>query len=300
MTLFEAASINRFQKTRLAPTPSGYLHLGNALSFAVTTALARKTGAKILLRIDDIDRDRVNPLYVQDIFYTLNFLEIPWDEGPRSYAEFEKEWSQRYRLELYQKALQYLREHDEVFACTCSRAQVRSVNPGDIHPGTCRSKQVSLDTPDSAWRLKTERASELMVKTLKDSLVKTSLPAGMTDFVVRKKDGYPSYQLTSLIDDLHFGIDLVVRGQDLWHSTLAQLYLSQKLGADFDKVTFYHHPLIEISGKKLSKSAGDTSIKYLRESGKKPAEIYSELAGMLGKSRQISNWAELAGLVNGN
>jgi glutamyl/glutaminyl-tRNA synthetase len=204
-----------------------------------------------------------------------------------------------HRLGLYQKALQQLRENDEVFACTCSRAQIKSVNE-DVYPGTCHYKNIPLDTHGSAWRLKTNIDGEIQVRTLTEATIKAHLPADMTDFVVRKKDGYPAYQLTSLIDDLHFGIDLIVRGQDLWNSTLAQLYLSQKLHADLDRVTFHHHPLIEISGKKLSKSAGDTSVKYLRKVGKKPADIYAEIAAMLGADREINNWEGLAEWVNGN
>ncbi len=92
-----------FKKTRIAPTPSGFLHLGNVLSFSITAALARKTGAAILLRIDDLDRGRVTTPYVQDIFDTLNYLGIPWDEGPRNYEEYQWEYSQVYRLDSYRK-----------------------------------------------------------------------------------------------------------------------------------------------------------------------------------------------------
>src|ERR1700723_1841788 len=94
-----------FQKTRIGPTPSGYLHLGNVLSFALTAALARQTGAGILLRIDDLDRGRVSKDYVEDIFETLRFLGIPWDEGPRSLGEYEREYTQLRRMELYGEAL---------------------------------------------------------------------------------------------------------------------------------------------------------------------------------------------------
>src|SRR5579863_6846848 len=119
MTDNPAANPNRrFDKTRIAPTPSGFLHLGNVLSFAITAAIAEKTGAKILLRIDDLDRDRVNREYVEDIFDTLNFLQIPWDEGPRNYKEYESEYSQLYRMDLYQVALQQLKDSGQVFACT--------------------------------------------------------------------------------------------------------------------------------------------------------------------------------------
>src|SRR4051794_39214952 len=94
------------KKTRFAPTPSGFLHLGNILSFAITAALAAQAKAKILLRIDDFDMQRTNKLYVQDIFDTLNFLEIPWDEGPRNMAEYEEEYSQLHRMDIYRRALQ--------------------------------------------------------------------------------------------------------------------------------------------------------------------------------------------------
>ncbi|MES2108653.1 MAG: glutamate--tRNA ligase family protein, partial [Bacteroidota bacterium] len=90
-----------FHKTRIAPTPSGFLHVGNVLSFSITAALARKTGAKTLLRIDDMDQTRANARYIQNIFDTLNFLEIPWDEGPANADDFEKSYSQVHRLNLY-------------------------------------------------------------------------------------------------------------------------------------------------------------------------------------------------------
>jgi glutamyl/glutaminyl-tRNA synthetase len=100
----------QFNKTRIAPTPSGFLHLGNALSFELTASLAQKTGAKILLRIDDLDRERTNPPYVQDIFDTLNFLNIKWDEGPKDIIEYENSWSQIHRIGLYQNALEQLKQ----------------------------------------------------------------------------------------------------------------------------------------------------------------------------------------------
>jgi len=288
-----------FSKTRLAPTPSGFLHLGNVLSFAITAAIAAQTGAKILLRIDDLDRERVNREYVQDIFDTLNFLEIPWDEGPRNYSEYENEYSQLHRMELYQNALLQLKDSGQVFACTCSRAEVRRNNKDDIYPGTCRDKAIPLDTKDVSWRLKTDNAKEIRVNTLQEGLIKTALPANMQDFIVRKKDGFPAYQLTSVIDDLHFGVNLIVRGRDLWPSTLAQIYLSSQLKANgFQNCTFHHHDLLtETTGVKLSKSAGDTSVKYLREQEKKPGDVYSEIAKMLGFNEQVNNWRELAGLI---
>jgi len=288
-----------FSKTRLAPTPSGFLHLGNVLSFAITANVAAKTGAKILLRIDDLDRDRVNREYVQDIFDTLNFLEIPWDEGPRNYSEYENEYSQLHRVDLYHAALQQLKDSGKVFACSCSRAQLRRNNGDNVYPGTCREKAIPLDAKEVSWRLKTGSAKEIRVNTLQEGLIKTTLPANMQDFIIRKKDGFPAYQLTSVIDDLHFGVDLIVRGHDLWPSTLAQIYLSSQFSADaFQNCTFHHHALLtEASGVKLSKSGGDTSVRYLRGQGKKSADVYLEIAKMLGFKELVSDWRQLAALV---
>ncbi|RVT97287.1 tRNA glutamyl-Q synthetase [Mucilaginibacter limnophilus] len=288
-----------YNKTRIAPTPSGYLHIGNILSFAITAALARRNGAKILLRIDDMDRARADKRYVDDIFETLNFLDIPWDEGPRNADDFESNWSQTRRLDLYNEALQQLWDTGKVFACTCSRAQIEAAGTNGVYPGTCRNKRLPPDTPSAAWRLETSASDEIVVKTL-SGVIKTILPEDMHDFIVRKKDGYPAYQLTSVIDDLYFGINLIVRGQDLWASTLAQHYLASALNrSEFSPITFYHHPLItQADGQKLSKSAGATSVKYLREEGKSPADIYAEIAGMLGASRPVSHWNELIKLVN--
>ena len=284
-----------FNKTRIAPTPSGFLHLGNVLSFVITAALAQKNKAKILLRIDDLDRLRVNEHYIQDIFDTLNFLEIPWDEGPGDVRDFEDNYSQRHRMPFYREAMEHLRGGELVFACTCSRKQT---NSGTVDACECQVQQIPLDTQNASWRLISGN-NKLPVKTYQGQLIDAKLPAEMHNFIVRKKDGYPSYQLTSLIDDLYYGIDLIVRGDDLWPSTLAQQQLALALGkSDFGDITFYHHPLImETSGKKLSKSAGANSVKYLREKGKSPADIYTQIAAMLGTERHINNWQQLYELI---
>jgi glutamyl/glutaminyl-tRNA synthetase len=284
----------QFTKTRIAPTPSGFLHMGNALSFALTAALARKTGAKILLRIDDLDQQRVNDAYVHDIFDTLNFLKIPWDEGPRDLADHKNNWSQLHRMDLYKEALQQLEDQREVFACNCSRSQLQDGR----YPGTCQNRSIPLDTPETTWRLYTDER-KLSIKTLNQGIIKTQLPAGMKDFVVKKKDDHPAYQLASLIDDLHFGVDLVIRGEDLYPSTIAQCYLADVLGKDdFKNITFHHHPLLmETGDKKLSKSAGATSIKYLREQGKTAADVYGEIGEMLGIGQGLRSFENFVNLI---
>ena len=271
-------------RTRIAPTPSGYLHLGNVLSFALTAALARRTGASILLRIDDLDRDRADIRFVEDIFETLNFLEIPWDEGPKEAVEFQRDWSQLRRLSIYREALEQLRVEGMVFACDCSRSKILRESPDGVYPGTCSDRGLSLDENGRCWRVRTEGVGD------------QALPAPMTDFVVRKKDGYPAYQLTSLLDDLYFNVDLVVRGDDLRSSTIAQQWLAAKLGRPaFREIRFYHHPLLMTAGEqKLSKSAGATSIQHLRHHGLKPADIYTMILRQLGSSASAENWMELA------
>jgi glutamyl/glutaminyl-tRNA synthetase len=284
----------QFNKTRLAPTPSGYLHVGNVLSFSITAAMAKKCDAKILLRIDDLDQARADSRYVRDIFETLHFLDIPWDEGPRNEKDFSESYVQFHRLGLYNAALAQLAEQKMVFACTCSRKQL-------LARGTClcKDKHIPLDAENTSWRLVTGDKQELAVKNYDNTQIQSFLPGEMHDFVVRKKDGYPAYQLASVVDDLFYGVDLVVRGEDLWPSTLAQQALAAALGMDqFKNTAFLHHPLlVEPSGNKMSKSAGAASIKYLRESGKSKAEVFGLISALLGFNKTIENWQQLAGVV---
>src|SRR5437879_13356539 len=121
----------------------------------------------------------------------------------------------------------------------------------------------------------------------------------MRKFIVKRKDGLPAYQLASVVDDLFYGVNLVVRGEDLWPSTLAPHVLAKALRRDnFHNITFYHHPLLkETSGKKLSKSAGSTAVHYLRENGKTPADIYTLITAMLGINKTINNWQQLSEIM---
>ena len=244
----------------------------------MTASLAGQAGASILLRIDDLDRERAQEVYVQDIFDTLQFLGIPWDEGPADAVEFEREWSQVNRMELYRRALEQLRSAGAVFACSCSRAEVvRSGVTGGC-PRGCSERGLSLDASGVSWRFKTDAFAEgLRVKTIDGGAIDAVLPPEMRDFVVLKKDGFPAYQLTSVVDDIHYGVDLIVRGDDLWPSTLAQQCLSFPLeAAGFREIAFYHHALLlGDDGGKLSKSSGDTSIRHLRQTGLTPSAIYS-------------------------
>ena len=291
-----------FTRTRIAPTPSGFLHLGNVLSFVITVAWARKTGAKVLLRIDDLDRDRYQPPYVQDIFDTLDFLELPWDEGPRNLNDFEQQYSQVHRLPLYQEALQALQHNGPVFSCTCSRSALQAATViSGAYPGTCRHKYYPLDLEQANWRLYTGNTTPIIIKTLSQDTITTTLPASMQDFVVRKKDGFPAYQLSSIVDDLHYGVDLIIRGADLWPSTIAQHYLAAQLPANgFHNISFFHHALLTGgNGSKLSKSAGATSIQYLRKQGYTAAAVYGLLSEQLGIEEPAGDWQTLSSQLDG-
>lgn len=284
----------KFAKTRIAPTPSGFLHLGNAYSFLLTKVLAEKHGAKILLRIDDLDRERYRQEYVQDILDTLDFLEIQIHQGPGSVAEFESQWTQQERMPLYYKALEQLQLSKLLFSCTCTRNQILQIDPRGIYLGQCMDRRMPLEKNDAAWRINTLDADFLEYISYPASPKSALIPEEASCYVVRKKDKNPAYQLCSLIDDIHFEVDLIVRGQDLFPSTLAQLDLARILGKEgFAKTTFFHHPLVKgPTEKKLSKSAGAYSIRQLRQDGKSLREVFQMLGKSLGFQEEIHTFQE--------
>jgi glutamyl/glutaminyl-tRNA synthetase len=291
--------VRAYRRTRIAPTPSGFLHLGNAASFVLTAGLARRHGASILLRIDDMDRDRVRPEYVRDIFDTLRFLGIPWDEGPADAVDFEREYSQLHRMDRYQTSLEALEAAEAVFACTCSRSALSRLVAEDPHPCTCFHASLPLSAPGAGWRILTQTDTPIHMRDISGERISCDLPSAMRHVMVRKKDGYPSYQLTSVVDDIHFGVDLVVRGADLFDSTLAQLHLSGLLpDNDFSHTAFFHHPLLLGSGgEKLSKSDGATSVRFMRESGAKPVDLFRMVAASFAIEAEPETWEELFTLL---
>ena len=233
---------------RMAPTPSGFLHRGNLLNFYLNWHAARSKGARLLLRIDDLDADRKRPEYVAGIFETLHHAGFDWDIGPgtgmtdtaRCVADFEACWSQHHRIDLYNELLARLRDTGLLFACRKSRKDIAAA--GGVYPPDFREQGLSLDNPDVAWRIRT-----------------AGLDPTMQDFVVRRRDGIPAYQVASVADDLHFGVTHIIRGEDLEPSTRAQIWLAGLLGETaFGEIRFLHHPLLRNErGEKLSKSAGD-------------------------------------------
>ena len=303
-------------KTRLAPTPSGFLHLGNGASFVATWALARAYEGEILLRIDDLDAERMRAEYVDDIFKTLDWLGLDWNEGPFSSEDFTKNWSQHLRLEAYEKALQDLQKTGDLYVCNCSRKDIRERSTNGLYPNTCRQNRLNATVEMSnyeknrAWRILVETDKWVNFKNVekidplplasgqvsingifdeKNVIFKhfdVNLSEKMGDFIVKQKNDLPSYQLASLVDDAFFGVNFIVRGEDLLYATAAQIFLGERLNQlDFLATTFWHHPLITAeNGSKLSKSEGAASLLALREAGHSAAIVVREAAKWLGFS----------------
>lgn len=283
--------------TRYAPTPSGFLHIGNIYSFISTALIAKKSSSKILLRIDDMDKERTKDQYIVDIFETLDFLELPFDNGPRNLIDFKKNFSQHTRLDLYQKYLKEIKEKEILFACDCSRSNIQKMNPKGFYSGFCKKRELDFEESNVAWRMDTSPQDDISFLDLEGKKQTGKLPETLRDFVVRKKDGAPSYQLCSLADDTLFGVDTIVRGNDLLGSTLAQVLLSKYIHPGFEFTRFHHHQLIKGPDyKKLSKSAGDTSIQAMRKAGKKKEAVYTLLGRILGTDRNVKNWEDFEGL----
>ncbi|MEO6094298.1 MAG: glutamate--tRNA ligase family protein [Fibrobacteria bacterium] len=294
-------------RTRIAPTPSGLLHPGNAWSFLLTWLLARSRGGSVNLRIDDLDTARFRDEYLEDIFASLEWLGLDWDTGPRSPADFKSSYSQHLRMDRYRAALQALSGVSDadgplLYACCCSREKVRrdslaAGRPG-IYSGTCRHAghpmQLSGRDEDGATALETYPLRLRVPRNAEVSLEKVlTLPPGplnlapgqdMGDFVIWQRNGDPAYQLASLVDDEERGIDLIVRGKDLLPSTGVQAWLAGRLGyVNFPRAAFLHHDLIlDPQGGKLSKSEGADSLRALRESSGTPKPLMRWFARRLG------------------
>ncbi|MEP2349313.1 MAG: glutamate--tRNA ligase family protein, partial [Algoriphagus sp.] len=248
---------------------------------------------------DDLDRDRYRPEYVQDIFDTLDFMEIGFNMGPKNLHEFEQEWSQIHRMNTYMEALDEIRDRKLVFACDCTRKKIQQLDSSGYYLGHCQVRNIPLERNETCWRMDTFDTDFIKVNTYSEGIKSYTLPEDSAFFIVRKKDKLPAYQLTSVLDDVTYGVDLIVRGNDLFGSTLGQLILAQGLELDsFQQATFHHHPLLKgPKNKKLSKSEGATSIQFLRNEGKNPADVYRILGEMLGANEPIKNFEEFKGFL---
>jgi glutamyl-tRNA synthetase len=255
---------------RLAPTPSGYLHLGNAVNFVLTWLLVRRAGGTLHLRIDDLDRARLRRPYLENIFRVIDWLGLDYDHGPVGPDDFLRHYSQLLHLPDYNRTLRRLAQQPGlVYATQRSR--------------TSAAEAVPLATPGAAWRV---RVPPDVALAAAPGSAPGLLAAVMPDFVVRKKDGVAAYQVASIVDDLRLGTTLIVRGLDLLPSTTAQLWLAAQLPESRvfgpSRLQFYHHPLLtNPAGHKLSKStqaSGDAGVLALPGG---PARVYQAVAQLL-------------------
>ncbi len=270
--------------TRFAPTPSGFLHRGNAFNFLLTWLLARTHDGYIHLRIDDMDEDRVRPEYLEDIFRSMEWLGLTWDKGPFSVQDHQAAFRQRLRLDTYLEYLDQLRKAGELFACTCSRKDIREKSPDGSYPGTCKQRNRPFDAPETAWRIHSPWPHAVGWTTISGHSDQEALSPLLKDVILRKKDGWPAYQLISVAEDVAAGVTHVVRGKDLRASTACQLWLAEALGLySFSKVLFHHHHLIRgEKGQKMSKSAGDISLKHQYEPGTSSKHLIRAFADWMG------------------
>ena len=237
--------------TRIAPTPSGFLHEGNRVNFRRTADLAREIGAAIALRIDDADAARYRREYAEDIFATLRSMGIDWTLGPRDVDDFEAQWSQRAKTEYYRSQLQGALERGmPAYACACSRNQQRGPAVAGC-VGDCRARGLSLASGSTALRVVVDPGTAVDVAGQR-----VDLGAEMGDFIVWRRDDLPAYQVVSVVEDRNLGVTHIVRGLDLLPSSAAQIHLATWFDAtNVLGATFVHHELVtDESGAKLSKS----------------------------------------------
>jgi len=244
---------------RFAPSPTGPLHYGSLVAALGSWLFARSSGGKWLLRIDDLDRQRVIPGMADDIMRTLESLGFEWDDSPL--------W-QSQRTESYADALQTLAGKGVVYPCGCSRAEIAMIATAPhgadelVYPGTC-SAGINAGREARSLRVKVQ-VGELFF----DDGIMGSFSQKLTevcgDFVVRRADGLFAYHLATVVDDAAVGVNQVVRGSDLITSTPRQIYLQQLLG--FGLPAYYHLPLVtDSSGAKLSKRDCPVSLNSGKE-----------------------------------
>jgi glutamyl-tRNA synthetase len=222
--------------------------------------------ASILLRIDDVDQEKVHPQFVDDIFRSLDWLGIEWNEGPQTADEYAATWSQRFRYDSYFAAIDALVDKGLVFACSCTRAELRAASETMTYAGTCEHKGLELQTPETSLRWRAPHAA---------------IPYP----IVRQKNGAPAYMIASIVDDVQFGITHIYRGEDLRPASETQRSLAESVDmlAPFLKIEIDHHPLItDAGGQKLSKSQGSTDLRSMRERGEGPERIIERVGRYLG------------------
>ena len=272
--------------TRLAPSPTGALHLGNARTFLVNWALARQNGWRIILRIEDLDGPRIKKGADAQAMEDLRWLGIDWDEGPVY---------QSGRMEQYRRAIDALVKVGRAYPCVCSRKEAamaasapHAEDGSSIYPGTCRGRFASIEEA----REKSGREPALRfavgerVVEFHDEFAGTKrfdVGRELGDFVIAKADGTPAYQLAVVVDDAAMGVSEVVRGDDLIDSTPRQILLYHALGLEERIPRWWHLPLVVgPDRRRLAKRHGDTRLAHYRSLGLPAGRVMAMLARWCG------------------
>lgn len=269
---------------RLAPSPTGLLHLGHARSFLLAWWHARSRGGGVLLRLEDLDGPRVKPGMCEAALADLEWLGLDWDGAPLL---------QSTGRERFADAVARLNEAGLTYPCTCTRGDLRAAmsapQQGDReprYPGTCRDRFASLAAAAAATGR--EPGLRLRVPDGPIELVdgccgpfRHDVSVEVGDFLVCRRDGTPTYQLAVVVDDAATGVTEVVRGDDLLPSTPRQWLLQQALG--LPSPTWFHVPLVvDGAGRRLAKRADDLGLATLRAGGTDPRAIVAWAAQSAG------------------
>ncbi|HEY7498471.1 MAG TPA: glutamate--tRNA ligase family protein [Vicinamibacterales bacterium] len=264
--------------TRFAPAPTGALHLGHVVNAIYVWGLARALGGRVLLRIEDHDRQRARPEFERALLDDLDWLGFEADLYPAgAYRMGRCDGRQSERDAIYRAALAPLAAAGLVYGCRCSRAD----QAGDRYVGTCRARNIPLDD-GVGWRLKLDPG----IEAFDDGLLgpqEQDPSAQCGDLLIRDRLGNWTYQFVAAVDDTVQGMTLVVRGHDLLPSTGRQIRVARMIGRAAPAV-FAHHPLImKTATQKLSKSDGDSGVADLRGAGWSADDVIArarELSGI--------------------
>ena len=275
--------------TRLAPSPTGALHLGNARTFLINWALAKQNGWNVVLRLEDLEGPRVKPEACQEAEHILQWLGLDWDQGP---------WTQLADLTPYHQALQTLHAKGLIYPCTLTRSQIARAQSAPHlheHEQRCPSPKVGPQVTDpSSFLREDEHAWRIRIPdeptTFTDDfagLQACNVQQEVGDFVVATKAGLPAYQLAVVVDDHRQGITHVVRGDDLISSAARQRWLYQFL--DYEPLPRYFHlPLVlGHDGRRLAKRHGDTKLITYQQQGVPPQRIVGLIARWSGLSPRL-------------
>ncbi len=288
---------------RYAPSPTGDLHVGNARTALAAWLAIRSSDGVFVMRVEDLDPPRVVAGAEERTLDDLRWLGLDWDEGP-DVGGPHVPYRQSERTRLYRQALRTLDAAGRLYACTCSRAELRGLlsaphgpgTEGPPYPGTCRDRGIPVEIDVDANARQRRPALRFRVnpgdRVVFDDAVygetEQDVSADVGDFIVRRSDGLFTYQLAATVDDVAMGISQVVRGADLLHSTPRQILLLKALKAAVP--AYGHIPLVlNASGERLAKRTRPTAIRDVREAGVSPERIVGAMAHTLGLLERPEN-----------